>query len=160
MQEGIRNGLLIVFIVLTLAFGSLFVFDLTKNPSSTTLFTTSTITVTTSVPSISDEGHISFSGIGYFAYKRIGTLVAGGSITFRNVTFLVLPLNATYTGCIVNFLRITFPDRLSETLQITSCPMGFEPHIRFLNHTNPKAGVIDSYGDSFVAKGIYLLVED
>ena len=151
---------MIVFVVLTLVFGSLSVLELTKSPSSTTLFTTRTITVTTSVPIVPDNGSISIYGIGYFAYKRIGFLEGGESITFRNVTFLNLPLNVTYTGCIVNQVRITFPDGLSERLQITSCPTSFEPHIRFLNHTNPKVGVIDSYGDSLIAKGIYLLVED
>ena len=158
MREKIKTGLLIVFVVLTLIFGSLSVFELLAGP--TTLYTTATITITTSVPIIPDEGHISFYRIGYLAYKRIVDFGEGSSVTFRNVTFQSLSVNVTYTGCIVRFVKIIFQDGLSEVLQVTSCLMAFEPHVQFTNHTNPKAGVIDSYGDSFVAKGIYLLVED
>jgi hypothetical protein len=152
MRERVKTSLLIVFVVLTLIFGSLSAFGLLAGPT--------TITITTSVPPVPDEGYISFYRIGYFAYKRVIDFGEGSSVTFRNVTFRNLPLNVTYTGCIVHFVKVTFPDGLPEVLQITSCPTIFEPHVQFTNHTSPRAGVIDSYGDSFVAKGIYLLVKD
>lgn len=162
-----KTILLIVFIGLTLVFSSLYFFELVNSPmvispssSTETLFTTSTIMVTTSVPFIPDEGSIIFDMAGRFAYKRVESFEVGDSITFRNVTFFNLPLNVTYTGCIVRFIKVTFPDELSEELQVTSCPMSFEPHVQFTNHGEPRVGIIDSYGDSFVAKGIYLLVEN
>jgi hypothetical protein len=76
------------------------------------------------------------------------------------VTFTNLPLNHTYTGCIVQFFKFTFPDGTSEVQQITLCPTTFEPKVYFTDHTNPKAGVIYSLGHSPIARGIYLLVQD
>ena len=106
-----------------------------------------------------DQGHINFDG-GYFAYVRIGSSFdEGESFTFRNVTFQSLKVNVTST-CYVFFIRVTFPDEVSVVLQVTSCPMAFNPAVKFANHTNPKARIIDSFGDSFIARGIYLLVED
>jgi hypothetical protein len=119
--------------------------------------TTSTITNTSTVP---DEGYISFYKIGYFAYKSVGAWDEGASIMFNGVTFTNLPLNATYTGCAVSFIKISFQDGVSEVIQITICPTLFEPHIYFTNHTNPKAGIIDSLGPSPIIRGIYILVED
>ncbi|MEM3403410.1 MAG: hypothetical protein QXJ17_02490 [Nitrososphaeria archaeon] len=84
----------------------------------------------------------------------------GASLVFRNMTFQNLPLNATYTGCIVQFIRVVFQDGASEVIQITSCPTLFEPSVVLTNHSRPKAGIIYVLGDSFMFRGIYLLVEE
>jgi len=107
-------------------------------------------------------GYIVFQEYGPFEYKRV-TLddwKEGDFVTLRNVTFHNLPLNATYTGCIVRFVRITFPDGAFETIQITSCPTLHEPSIVLTNHSRPKAGIIYAFGESFMVKGIYLLVQE
>ena len=106
------------------------------------------------------EGYINFHNIGYFSYKSVEDLREGESITFKGVTFTSLRLNRTYTGCAVSFIKFTFPDGLSEVIQVTICPTLFEPLVYFTNHTNPKAGIMKSSGHSPIIKGLHLLVED
>ncbi len=132
----------------------------TKQVTTTVSNNTSTITSTTTITAnVPDEGYISFLNIGNFAYKRVA-LGEGESITFKGVTFTNLRLNTTYTGCSVSFIKTSFQDKVSEVKQITICPTLFEPHMYFTNHTNPKAGVIVSFGHSPIIQGTYILVED
>jgi len=160
----VRNMLLATFVVLTLVFGSLSIYDFfqiqqLKISGSTTLFTTSTITVTTSVPTVRDEGDIYFSGIGYFQYKRLLDLPVGTSVTFWNVTFYSVPLNSTSSGCTIYNITVSFPDGTSEQTGVGSCPLQ-GPKVVFTNHSHPRAGIIyrHPYGDSFIAPEFYLLV--
>ena len=176
------NKLLIIFVVLTLIFGSLSAYEFfqvqqVKSSSITTsttantetLFTTSTITVTATVPNVPDEGLIDFgygSYEGVFAYKRVSDFGAGASVTFRNVTFYSMPLNTSITGCEVYYVRVTFPDGTSERADVGSC-VSLYPSITFTTHSSPKAGVIFSPGEYQssnkilshpISKGFYLLV--
>jgi hypothetical protein len=177
-----RNVLLVVFVVLTIIFGSLSAFEFVqvqklKSQSITTsttantetLFTTSTITITATVPNVPDEGLIGFGYgpyEGVFAYKRVSDFGAGASVTFRNVTFYSMPLNTSITGCEVYYVRVTFPDGISERADVGSC-VSLYPSIAFTTHSSPKAGVIFSPGEYQsgneilshpISKGIYLLV--
>ncbi len=163
-----RNILLATFVVLTLVFGSLSIYDFfqiqqLKSSGSTTLFTNSlleNITVTASVPTVHDVGSIYFSGIGYFQYKRLSDLPVGTSVMFWNVTFYSVSLNFTSSGCTIYNITVSFPDGTSEQIGVEYCPTGGSDVV-FTNHSNPKAGVIlqGPYNDSFIALGFYLLVQ-
>ncbi len=152
-----RNVLLITFVMLTIIFGSLFAFEFVqinnlekevnelKGSNSTT---------------VQEEGLIYFYKMGDFSYKMVSEMKEDESITFKGVTFTNLPLNKTYTGCVVQFFKFSFQDGSSEVAQITLCPSAFEPGMYFTNHTSPRAGLIYSLGGSPIARGIYLLVRD
>ena len=152
-----RNELLIVFVVLTLVFGSMFAYEFVQVNSLEKEVSELKSSSSTTVP---EEGIIYFYKMGDFYYKMVSEMKEGESITFKGVTFTNLLLNHTYTGCVVQFFKFSFQDDSSEVTQITLCPSAFEPDIYFTNHTNPRAGLIYSLGDSPIARGIYLLVQD
>lgn len=153
-----RNELLIIFVVLTLIFGSLSVYEFIQvNNLEKEVSDLKSSSSTTTVP---EEGLLYFFKFGDFEYKMVSEMKEGESITYKNVTFTDLPLNETYTGCSVQFFKFSFQDGSSEVKQITLCPTSFEPKMYFTNHTNPRAGVMVSFGDSPIARGIYLLVQD
>jgi hypothetical protein len=157
MQEKVKTYLLIFFVVLTLIFGSLFTFEFVQVNNLEKDVSELKGSSSTTVP---EEGIIGFYMMGDFSYKMVSAMKEGESITFKGVTFTNLPLNKTYTGCIVQFFKFSFQDGSFEVIQITLCPTAFEPRTYFTNHTNPKAGVMVSIGHSPIAGGIYLLVQD
>jgi hypothetical protein len=146
-----------MFIVLTLIFGSLFAFEFVQVNNLEKEVGELKGSNSTTVP---EEGLIYFYKMGDFSYKMVSEMNEGESITFNGVTFTNLPLNLTYTGCAVQFFKFSFADGSSEIAQINLCPMAFEPGMYFTNHMNPRAGVIVSLGDSPIARGIYLLVQN
>lgn len=175
--------LLVAFVVLTLIFGSISVFGLfqvgqlksssiitvtittptmiTSTVAETPCSTIYTSTVTTSMPVVPEEGSLVFWGMPSFSYKLVGEdFEPGSSTNFNGVTFASLLLNNTYVGCMVRIVKITFQDGSSEVIQTAMCPTGFEPHIYFADHSNPRAGIIISYGHSPIVEGFYLLVSE
>jgi len=87
-------------------------------------------------------------------------------VVFHNI--VEYPINAILTGCSYYYIRITFPDGASETLNVGWCGMP-TTSLAFTNHSNPKAGVFYAPGeydldtqviDQPVAQGIYLLVSE
>jgi hypothetical protein len=154
----VRSSILATFIILTIIFGSLFAYEFVQvNRLEKEVSDLKSYSSTTTVP---EEGLIYFLGFGDFEYKMVSEMKEGESITYKNVTFTDLPLNETYTGCSVQFFKFSFTDGSSEVSQITLCPTSFEPKMYFTNHTNPRAGVMVSFGDSPIARGIYLMVND
>jgi hypothetical protein len=166
-----RNVLLMVFVVLTIIFGSLFTFEFfqvqkLKTPNITTsittvtstssttstsvttetLTTTSIITASATVPNVPEEGQINFGYMGTYAYKKLGDLARDAKVTFRNVTFSSIPSTEIATGCVIRNIWVTFPDGTSEKIGVGWC-MFPKLDMAFTNHSNPKAGVILSPGD-------------
>jgi len=148
--------LLALFVVLTIVFASISVFEFaqsgnqkTQSNSTTTTTATTTITTTITTPSstsqtqtsgsspFKDNGYVTIGSIGNFIYTRIPT--SGGeptaSTTLQNVTFAYLKPNATITGCISYEFKVTFQDGSSENLTAQSCPTNFETSFVFSNHT-------------------------
>ena len=166
-----RNVLLVTFVVLTLVFGSLSIYDFfqieqlkssnittstttvtsTSSATSTsvtteTLTTTSIITASATVPNVPEEGQINFGYMGTYAYKKLGDLAGDAKVTFRNVTFYSVPSTEIATGCVIRNIWVTFPDGTSEKIGVGWC-MFPKLDIAFTNHSNPRAGVILSPGD-------------
>ena len=163
MQEKAKNPWLMICLVLILTFGILSAIEFIEVSNlERELSELKSSCVTSCSPdcTVPEESLIGFSEIGGFSYKRVDTMEEGESISFKDVTFTNLPLNKTYTGCIVLFFKFSFSDGTSEIQQITLCPTTFEPKVYFTNHTNPKAGVIYSLGHSPIVRGIYLMVQD
>jgi hypothetical protein len=152
----VRSVLLLTFVVLTLLFGSLSTYEFVQINSLEK--GVSDLKSSTSTATIPEEGLIDFYKIGEFYYKRVVEMNQGESITFKGVTFTNLKLNETYTGCFVYFFKLSFQDGTNEVEQVNLCGLSFEPRTFFTNHTNPRAGVIVSHGNSPIAEGTYLLV--
>ncbi|MGD0329000.1 MAG: hypothetical protein ABSB40_00975 [Nitrososphaeria archaeon] len=142
--------------------------------STETGITTSIITVTATVPNVPNEGVIKIgfpnrTNAYFFDYKRMAGFPAGTSVTFKGVTFYSEPLNESLTGCVVYYVKVTFPDGTSEVTGAGYCATMVITSIAFTNHSNPTAGVMyapaeyglgDQVIDQPVAAGFYLLVSE
>lgn len=174
----VNNTILIIFIVLTLIFGSLFAFEffqvqqvkssstttstiiITLTSSTTSTFVTTETEITTSVvtvtpaSNVADEGVIKLwfpnrKNVYLFDYRRMGDFPAGTSVTFKNVTFFSKPIN--FLGCEEYDIMVTFPDGMSEETGAGYCGTEVLTSVAFTNHSNPIAGVM--YVPSFYLYG-------
>ncbi len=131
-----------------------------------TRITTSTITVTSPVPKLPDEGEFEIVNKGTFAYKYVGDLQEGASVTFKNVTFDSVGYPGTITGCVIRVIWVSLPGGTGEKLSVGWCYPS-EISIEFTNHSFMKAGVIFAprdyqLGETIVSSslnaGVYVLV--
>jgi hypothetical protein len=178
----VRNVLLVTFIVLTLIFGSLFVYEFiqvqqVKSPPPTTYTVTATITTPTTITStvaettystthtvtittskLPDEGTTSLNNGEDYTYKRLENFDEGETITFKNVSFTNLIHNATETYLEpVFFIKVAYTDGFSQVLTVWINPFASRPLMYFTDHS-PKAGVIISNENSLIV--LYLIVEE
>jgi hypothetical protein len=170
-----RGVLLAAFVVLTIVFGSISVYEyiqvqqtttITLPPSTTFTVTTSTetqifisvITYTATVPYVPDEGEIEIcfpnkTDCYFFAYKRMSGFPQGTSVTFKNVNFYSMPLTGHFTGCVEYNVTITFADGTSELHGAGYCGPDARTSIAFTDYKNPTAGVMYAPNDYSVADG-------
>jgi len=141
--------LLALFVILTIVFASISVFEYFNPTAQPLQLLTTVTTIITTQPSTSqtqtsgsnpfkDNGYITIGSIGNFIYARIPILTSGeptASTTLQNVTFTYLKPNATTTGAICYTFKTTFQDGSSETLTACSYPTGFATDVVFSNHT-------------------------